>query len=238
MLKFVIYDDEDKYLNGIEKIIKKATKDNQYDIVKFKEYNKEFQDVIKDDSKKIYILDIEIPNGLSGVDVARNIRKNDWDSMIILVTAHLEKVFSVVQAQIMILGLISKTNKFQDNLISAIETSIKKINQTKVLTFTTQNITYKIFTDDIYYITKDSVERKCIIKNKYNEAPIYENLSSVLNKLDDRFVIISRSCIVNVEKISKVDWKNCIIYFDNGTSNNYLSRSKKKELRNKIENYS
>ena len=131
MLKFVIYDDEDKYLNGIEKIIKKATKDNQYDIVKFKEYNKEFQGVIKDDSKKIYILDIEIPNGLSGVDVARNIRKNDWDSMIILVTAHLEKVFSVVQAQIMILGLISKTNKFQDYLISAIETSIKKINQTK-----------------------------------------------------------------------------------------------------------
>ena len=40
-----------------------------------------------------------------------------------------------------------------------------------------------------------------------------------------------RSCYVNTSKIYKVDWKNNVIYFDNGATCELLSRDKKKGLK-------
>lgn len=53
----------------------------------------------------------------------------------------------------------------------------------------------------------------------------------MIENLDDRFYLCHRSCLVNTEKIRKVDWKNSSIFFDNGEVINLLSRDKKKGLR-------
>jgi len=233
MIKFVVYDDEEVFrsnvVNSINKIVDNSKVD--YIIEEFSKYNNKMQRVIDEDCSKIYILDIEIPNGLSGIDVARKIRENDWNSIIILVTSHVDMGYDALKAQIMLLDFIPKFNDCNKNLQRTIKKALLKINNKKVLIFECNDITYKIFTDDIVYIVKDTIDRKCVIRTVYNEVVINENISTLFEMLDNRFYMTHRSCIINTEKIDRVDWKNNVVYFKNGFNTDYLARDRKKEFK-------
>lgn len=233
MIKFIIYDDEELFRKKINNAIVEVTSklNIEYTMEEYSKYNSKMQKTIDDSSSKIYIMDIEIPTGLSGIDVARKIRQKDWNSIIILVTSHVDMGYDALKAQIMLLDFISKYNNCLVNLQTTIKKAISKINNKKMLIFETSNMTYKVYTDDIIYILKDSIDRKCIIKTDYNEICVNETIASLLNMLDDRFFLTHRSCIVNIEKISSIDWKKGIIYFNDGTTIDYIARDKKKELR-------
>lgn len=114
--------------------------------------------------------------------------------------------------------------------------AILKVNNKKVLIFESADITYKVYTDDIVYIIRDSIDRKSIIKTIYNDVSVNENISSLFGMLDSRFFMTHRSCIINTEKIDKIDWKNNIIYFKNDYKTDYLAREKKKELKEYVRN--
>ena len=233
MIKFVIYDDEEIFRSKTKYVIEKTMSKfkMEYCIEEFSKYNSRMQKTIDDECSKIYIMDIEIPNGLSGIDVAKKIRINDWNSIIILVTSHMEMGYEALKAQIMLLDFISKYNDCSPNLESTIKKAISKIDNKKILIFETNNMTYKVHTDDIVYIVKDSIDRKCIIKTDYNEVCINETIGKILDMLDRRFFLSHRSCIINTEKIDRIDWKKNIIYFKNSDKTDYLSRNKRKELK-------
>ena len=233
MIKFVIYDDEEIFRSKTKSVIEKTMSKfkMEYCIEVFSKYNSRMQKTIDDECSKIYIMDIEIPNGLSGIDVAKKIRINDWNSIIILVTSHMEMGYEALKAQIMLLDFISKYNDCSPNLESTIKKAISKIDNKKILIFETNNMTYKVHTDDIVYIVKDSIDRKCIIKTEYNEVCISETIGNILDMLDRRFFLSHRSCIINTEKIDRIDWKKNIIYFKNSDKTDYLSRNKRKELK-------
>lgn len=233
MIKFVVYDDEEVFRSNVVNSINKVVDKNKidYTIEEFSKYNSRMQKVIDEDCSKIYILDIEIPNGLSGIDVARKIRENDWNSIIMLVTSHVDMGYDALKAQIMLLDFISKYNDCNRNLEKTVKKAMLKINNKKVLIFESNDITYKVYTDDIVYIIKDTIDRKCVIKTVYNEVIINENISTLFDMLDSRFYMTHRSCIINTEKIDRVDWKNNIIYFKNGFNTDYLSRDRKKDFK-------
>lgn len=233
MIKFVIYDDEKSFRNNIKKSISNVMNntDIEYEVEEFDKFNNKMLKTIDDDYAKIYIMDIEIPESISGIDVARRIRMKDWNSIIILVTSHVDLGYEALKAQIMLLDFISKFNDCNNNLERTIKRALLKIDNKKVLVFENSEMTYRVHTDDIVYILKDSIDRKCIIKTDYNEVTVNETITSLFNMLDDRFFLSHRSCIVNTEKIDKINWKNGIIYFKNGEKIDYLSRDKKKELR-------
>ena len=233
MVKFVIYDDEKSFRNNIKESITNVMSelDIEYKIEEFDKYNNKMMKTINDDSSKIYIMDIEIPVGMSGIDVARRIRTKDWNSIIILVTSHVDMGYEALKAQIMLLDFISKFNDCKSSLEKTVKKAINKIDNKKVLIFENSEMTYKVYTDDIIYILKDSIDRKCIIKTDYNEITVNETITSLSNMLDSRFFLSHRSCIVNTEKITMIDWKNGIVYFQNGDTIDYLARNKKKELK-------
>ena len=98
MIKYVVIDDEPKDLELVEKIINKVLfkTENEYEIHKFSKYNSELEKIIIDNSQpKVYIIDIELDNKKSGLDIARQIRENDWDSEIIIITNH-DRMFETV----------------------------------------------------------------------------------------------------------------------------------------------
>lgn len=91
MIKFIIVEDEkeyqDIYKNIIDKIMFKN--DNNYEIQTYERYTPKLKSVIKDQTDtKIYIMDIEIQGEKSGLDIGREIRKDDWDSEILFITNH------------------------------------------------------------------------------------------------------------------------------------------------------
>jgi len=169
--------------------------------------------------------------GASGIDIARKIRKSDWDSIIIFVTSHSELGYDALKANIMLLDFISKFDDCEENLEKVLLKAIQKINQKKVFSYDSAGISHRIYLDDILYVSRDSVDRKCVIKTTYNEVSVNKSLTEMIEELDDRFFCSHRSCLVNTEKIISVNWKDGIITFDTGESTYLLARDKKKGLK-------
>lgn len=230
MIKFV----EPFFVNNISNIINKLFMSNniEYEIDEFSGYNKAFEKLINTEmAAKIYILDIEMKNSISGLDIARIIRKKDWNSIIIMVTSHTELGYEALKAQIMLLDFISKYDDCDKNLEKTLRLAIKQVSEKKTISIKSNGILYRIYLKDILYIVKDTVDRKCIIKTTYSEIVVNKTLSEMVNMLDHRFYLTHRSCIVNTDEISKVDFNNNIIYFKNSDKIDLISRDRKKGLK-------
>lgn len=233
-MTFILYDDKEEFRKRSESIIERVARetDSQYEIKEFSTFDKNFEKLINNDkNNKIYIMDIEVPGSLSGIEVAKKIRKSDWNSVIIMVTSHTELGYEALKAQIMLLDFISKYHDWEKNLTSALGKAISQIDNKKILILESGGITYRVHTADVLYIVKDPVERKCTIKTTYDEIVVVKGITEIGKMLDQRFYLSHRSCYINLEKIRSINWKTNTIYFTNGESIDYLSRDRKKGLK-------
>ena len=230
MINIIMCDDNQKDRLNIERITKKfmETKNFEYKNHLFADYNKKFYSILESKIPfKIYLLDIETPSK-SGIDVAREIRKKDIDSVIIFLTAHEELGNIILKDELMFLSFLNKFDDFESRLNRSLEKSLKLLNQKNTIRFEDRNIIYTINIDDILYITKDSFERKTIIKTDYTEFRVNKTLTEISNLLDNRFVQTHRACFVNKNRKVKVDKSKKIIEFDNGETTDLLSDKYKK----------
>ena len=233
MINFIICDDN-KYVRELnESIISRIAMpyDFNYSVHLYDKYSTKLKKLINSPSDiKIYILDLELP-GKTGIDIAREIRKVDWDSIIIILTSHDELELKVLKEKLLILDFISKFDDYEKSLSETLKMVIDKARTKKVINFKSNKELHHILQDDIYYIYKENYSDKSIIVTSNNTYTVSESLSSLMSKLDDRFYQTHRACCVNLNKISKVDFKENIIYFDNDKKTDYLSRNFKKGLR-------
>lgn len=232
-MNFVICDDEvsfrKKTVNAINKTFIKSSE--EYYIKEFSKFDKEFEKIIKNKTPKIYILDIEIKDSISGIDIARKIRNSDWESVIILVTSHNELGYQALKAQIMLLDFISKYDSCEKNLMDTLETAMELVKEKRVLKFEYNSVSYIVHYNDILYIERDTVDRKCIIRTAYTSIPVNKTLNSLQNELGNKFYLCHRSCLVNTANVERIDWKNSIIYFANGQTIDLIARDRKKGLK-------
>ena len=174
-------------------------------------------------------MDIEAPSK-SGIDIARKIRKKDKESAIIFLTSHDECGYAVLKSCTNFLTFISKFDEYEENLINAIKEALELLHIKKTLTFVEHNVTYNITINNILYITKDTVNRKSVIVTDNNIHKTYMTISELLKILEPMFIQSHRSCIVNLERIEKVDRNRNLIIFDNGVKIDLLSDNYKKGL--------
>lgn len=232
MINVIICDDNDKDRSKEEDIVKEFMNQNnkQFELFSFDDYNKKF--FATSNLKmpfKIYLLDIETPSN-SGIDVAREIRKKDIDSIIIFLTAHEELGNVILKNDLMFLSFINKFDNFNNRLNDALKKALDMLGHKNIIRINDRNITYTINSKDILYITKDSFERKTIIKTDYNEIKLNKSLFEIVGLLDDRFVQTHRACYINTERKVKIDRTKRIIMFDNGEKIDLLSDKYKKEV--------
>lgn len=218
MINFIICDDNLNDRKMTHQVITKYMMKNEidYKIHLYDDYNRDFVSVInKKLPFKIYILDIETPSG-SGIDMARIIRNKDVDSVIIFLTGHDDLSKVVAKKDFLFLTFINKFDDCERRLKEALEKALQVIKVRKTIRFKDGGCIYNINLDDILYITKDSVERKCIIKTDYAEFKIGKNLSEVIDMLNDNFVKTHRACVVNTKRIASYNKPKRLITFDNG----------------------
>ena len=190
MLNFIICDDIRKDREMIESIVSKYMMKNQleYKTHVFKDYDDKFLKIVNEKMPfKIYILDIETPTR-SGIDIARIIRHKDVDSVLIFLTGHEELGNIVIKNDFVFLSFINKFDNCENRLIKALDKSLKMFKVRKTIRFKDNGILYSIPLDDILYITRDSIDRKCIIVTDYNEFKIGKNLNQIEEMLNDDFV--------------------------------------------------
>ena len=230
MINVIICDDNEKDRNNFKRMVKAFMDKNkkEYSIYTFNDFNKSFYEKV--DTKlpfKIYLLDIETPTK-SGIDVAREIRRKDIDSVIIFLTAHEELGNVVLKNDLMFLSFINKFDNCEKRLNKSLEKALDLLNKKNTIRFMDRNVLYTINVNDILYITKDSFERKTIIKTDYGEFKVNLSLANVVEMLDDRFVQTHRACYINSDRKVKIDKASRIITFDNGETIDLLSDKYKK----------
>ena len=230
MINIILCEDNIKDRKTTIKIVKEFCKKRKvdYKIHLHEDYNDNFYKSIKKPMEfKIYLLDIETPSR-SGIDVAREIRKNDVDSIIIFLTAHEELGNIVLKDDLMFLSFINKFDNFEKRLPLSLNKALKLLKRKQVIKVFDKNISYIIDIDSILYIMKDSFERKTVIKTDYSEIKVSKSLIEIRNMLDDRFIQTHRACYINDDRKTKIDLKNKIITFDNGVTIDLISDKYKK----------
>lgn len=234
MIKFVIVEDNAKNVNTIKEIINKEKYriDTEVKTFEFEGYNRQLASLISNpDEKTIYILDIELENSKSGIEIASMIRENDWDSEIIFITNH-DKMFETAHRSVYeVFDFIEKYHDLEKRLTKDIKTILNKNIDKRMFTYKGRNIDLQLYLNSIKYIYRDKGERKIVIVTDKSSFSINLGVKEILEQLDDRFKIIHRSCIVNTDKVSIYDWNNSKIIMSDGSEVTYLSKKYKKEVK-------
>ncbi len=233
MIKFVIVEDDEKILEQVKKIISKASfkVDEEIEIKLFKKYDERLKKEINDcDSNKVYILDIDLKSSISGIEIAEKIREDDWHSEIIFMTNH-DKMFETAHRKVLeVFDFIEKFHQFESKLEEDINKIFNKKFDKRTFTYHNSKTTLSLHFSKILYIYRDSMDRKLRIVTNTNNYVVSLTLQEILDRLDDRFKFVHRSCIANTEKIVEYLWKENKFILDNGEKVSLLSKKFKKEL--------
>lgn len=234
MVDFIICDDSNRTVNDVVNIIDKFMISNNihYKTHKFFDYDEKFMKLMDSPlNHKIYILDIETPT-YSGIDIARKIRSKDKSSVIIFLTGHDELGLIVLKSCLNFLTFISKFDDYELRLTQALDEALDLVYSKKSISFLEHGIRYNIVINNILYITRDTIERKTIIKTDSNEYKIYMSLEKINSLSQNHFIKTHKSCLVNMSRVDKIDGNRNLITFDNGEVIDLLSNKYKKEVIN------
>lgn len=240
MLRFIICEDNKEFLNRLQNIVNKVMMpyNFEYKINKFTEYNDELQALIeKKYEQKVYVLDIELGE-ISGLEIASEIREKDPDSIVIFVTRYVEHKNDIFYSRLLAIDYIPKDRFWAERFESTIIHVIKRIDKKRVLSYEFNYNSYRIPFDDILYIEKMQDNQKCIINTENGEQfQIMSSIADLTKRLGPSFFQSHKSCIVNIEKIKRINYADNTITFMNNESVYLLSNRRKKKLREYVANY-
>ena len=232
MIDFIMIEDDLYYLNETKTIIDKVMMnyDINYNFIAYDKYRKE---LINKDNFKVYIISYKEDT----IELIKYVREelNDWKSLIIIIYKNTEEKNQVLKENLFIVDYINKRKYFEEKMLRNIQICLKNYDQRpNSLKYIYKNILYNIEFHKILYIEKEQDNKRCIIYTKNKKYYIPGTLTQLLNILDNRFIKISRSFIVNREQLSSYDIKSNIITFKNNIKLNGVSRNNKKVIINHI----
>ena len=227
MVKFVIVDDDTKEIEHVRKLICEVVEDAK--IVSFPKITSELKSEIQNtDEHKIYVLDIELANKVSGITIAKLIREVDWESEIIFITNH-DKMFESTHRSIYeVFSFIEKFHEFDKRFKRDVKEILKRNFDNKMFKYSANNIDLNIYYRSILYICRDKEERKLVIVTPNNKYKLNMTFDTIMDLLDGRFVKCHRSCIVNKNRVEELNYKDGYFVLDTGDKVYLLSKMNKK----------
>ncbi len=224
MINIIICDDNLMDANKIERIVKRHMQGLEYQVHMFKDYNKEFMRILSSNlPNKIYLLDIETPS-MSGIDVARKIRRNDYESVIIFLTGHDDLSRIIAKKNLMCLNFINKFDNLKNKLTESLDIALKLVGKKRIIRLNSKGNIYNIELDKILYITRDTLARETIVVCDNRTYRIKMNMQDIVSQLPSDFIQVHRSCYVNQKRIATIDIKGMHITFDNNITISIVSK--------------
>ncbi len=231
MIKFVVVDDDEKEIERVKALIHEVVEDAK--ILSFSKITNGLKAEIQNvDEHKIYVLDIELANKVSGITIAKLIREVDWESEIIFITNH-DKMFESTHRSIYeVFDFIEKFHDFDKRFKKDIREILKRNFDNKMFKYDANNVELNIYYRNILYIYRDTEERKLIIVTPNNKYKVSMAIKEIPKYLDDRFVQCHRSCIVNKNRVEAKNYKEGYFILDTGEKVYLLSKMNKKLMEN------
>lgn len=240
MVRFIVCEDNKEFMTRLQTSINKVMMpyNFEYKINKFSEYNKDLVKVInKQHELKIYILDIELGE-VSGLEIASEIREKDQDSVIVFVTQHNECRNDIFYSRLIAYDYIPKDRFWKDRFESTIALIIKAMNKRRILSYEYNYNSYRIPFDEILYIEKMQENQKCMIFTEDEEQyEISTSMIQLAKRLGPNFFQSHKSCIINLDKVKKINYADNTITFRNGEEVYLISNRRKKQLREYVAKY-
>ena len=188
--------------NDIEAEIKFVT-DNPNEVLEYEENN----------TVDVLILDINLNSNISGIDVAKKIRKRNKKIYIIFSTGHLE--YSLVAYSVKTFDYLPKPVTLE-RLEVTLNRLLEDLNNNPSNTFIKINNKTIINQKEIYFIKKDGM--KLVFCTNSGEFETYNSLEKIQNTLPTNFVRCHKSYIANTQQILNINKKdNSIIFTNNQT---------------------
>ena len=230
MINVIIYSENDNYLKKHIKVVNVAlAKYNvDYRIYTFSDYDEDFETIVKTDLIKIYIIDVF--SGGKGIDVALRIRKNELNSIIILIADCNKYQDAIFLDRLLVLDFICLNNDYEVRLCDDILYALKIIYERKSFVFKYNHIVYRIPYSQIDYIEKESEIKRCIIHTLNGNYYVVNSIQRLKDIFGFNFFRVHQSCIINIKNVKKIDLVNNIIYFNDDEFTMLFSNKYKREL--------
>lgn len=226
MLNVYICEDEDaqreKIKNMVENIILMEdldmklvlTADNPYDIL---------DSVRQSEQVGVYFLDVDLRTDMTGLDLAREIRKIDSRGFVVFITTHSEMSYMTFIYQLEALDYVLK-DQGEEEVGKRLNKCLHEAEQrfsvgNKVQNVFSIKINGKMYTipyDDILFFETSHTVHKMSIHCKNRQMEFYGTMKDIEGSLDSRFCKCHRSYIVNKDNIREVDYQEKIVYMVNG----------------------
>lgn len=227
MIKVAICDDMPKMTTAIEQSLLNFDAD-LFDIAIFFDPSKLIA-TIKENHYDLFILDIEMPTH-SGIELATEIRKIDLSVPIIFLTSfseYMEEVFKV-QTFDYILKPIT-----DEKIFPVLKKVIRYLDiADNDFSFTYNRVVYNLKFSDIIYFEKQ--KRSVIIHTKHSIYQLNISTPDLLAKLNNDFVQVHTSYIVNTRFIKEIGNSYLILKEDSSSTEIPISRKFKNTARDEI----
>ena len=235
MLNFVLCDDNKNALDRFSKMLELVFTNNDLSgQISFASTNaNETLNYVKNNIVDVVILDIDLHDTISGLDLAEKIRKINKKIYIIFETAHLEylllaykcKTFDYLPKPISLSNLESTISRlFNDIRQGSINKNFIELKNGKLLN-----------TNSIFYIEKDNT--KLIFRANSENYSTYSSFNKIQPKLPANFIRCHKSFIVNVNNITTIN--NNVIHFDKANNLKcYIGQVYKKKFLEVLKNES
>ena len=236
MLNVVLCDDNLNTLERLEKMLENIFIQNSYDadIVLSSSNVSEILDFVDRNRVDVLFLDINLKSSITGLDIAKKVRKRNKNLYLIFTTAHLEyvllaykyKTFDFLAKPITLSRLEDTIKRLFDDIEGLPKRYIKIDNKNTIID---ENV--------IEYIKRDGM--KLVFHSDSKDYEAYSSFNKIQSNLPNNFVRCHKSFIANINLIKDVDPVVNKISFSDNTFCDIGPKYKKNfmEVLNKYENF-
>lgn len=210
MIRFALCDDNVQLLSKLENMLEDIFLRHDLDasVVFTANTPKKLVDFISKNEVDVLFLDVDLNSQSNGIDIAKEIRKNNKSIYIIFLTGHFEYIVSAFECKTF--DFIQKPFSF-----SKLEHTILRLFEdisANTSKFISLNNKHKLINQNlINYIQKNGMRTTYYLGLSTIES--YGSFNKIGATLPDNFVRCHKSFIVNVNNISNVDLTNNTIFF-------------------------
>lgn len=210
MVNFALCDDNTQLLSKLEKMLDSIFIKHDFSAQISLSTNNpnKLINYVKNNNIDVLFLDIDLNSNFNGIEIAKNLRKDNPLMYLIFITGHFEYIVSAYECKTF--DFIQKPfsqSKLESTLIRLFEDlSENKPNFIKLSNhreFVNQNL--------VNYIQKDGM--KAIYNTDAGNLKTYGSFSNLSNTLPNSFVRCHKSYIANINKISSINLIENTIFF-------------------------
>lgn len=197
MIRIAILDDQKDAIAQTVEVTKQSMRDmgQRYELTTYDRAKDLLYDLGDGKTYDVYLLDVEMEQ-MTGIEVAREIRKIDYESIIIYVTNYVE--YAVDAFEVNAYRYIPK-KLLKEKLPEAFRMLCDALDQKwqKSYVIEKNHIIERIPYGEIYYLQKEG--KNTLIVHKGGTAKVRQPISDVILSMDDAesFIQVDRSYVVN-----------------------------------------